>query len=52
MLFNIALISAACLLAGSPYLYRKCRYFRDIFVDWIERKQFERLVDRVEADGR
>lgn len=47
MFFNIVLIVAACLLAGSPFLYRKCRDFIDIFIDYIERKQFERLVDRV-----
>jgi hypothetical protein len=51
-LLDLILCLAALLLAISPAIFRKYRYFRDKLVDWIERKQFERLVDQVEADGR
>lgn len=52
MHFDLFACLAALLLAISPAIYRKYRYFREIFVDWVERKQFERLVNRVEAEGR
>lgn len=53
MIFVIALLCAAALLVLSPVIFSKLRIlFRkaciliDKLVDWIERKQFERLVDR------
>jgi hypothetical protein len=46
MIFDIAAICAACLLVASPLIFRKALKLRDKFIDWIERKQFERWLDR------
>jgi hypothetical protein len=47
LFFNLVLCLAVCLLVTSPLTFHKARILKDKLVDWIERKQFERLVDRV-----
>lgn len=52
MLFNVMLVTLACLLVASPLIFFKLLNLRDLFVDWVERKQFERLIDQAEERGR
>lgn len=51
MTFDVVLLAFACLLVIGALIARKLWdlfvKLRTRFVDWIERKQFERLVDRV-----
>jgi hypothetical protein len=47
MAHDLLLCLAVCLAVTSPLIARKCLDCTDKFVDYIERKQFERLVDRV-----
>lgn len=42
MFFDIVLCLAACLVATSPFIGRKV-------IDFLQRKRFERMVDRVGA---
>jgi hypothetical protein len=50
--FNLFLCLAVLFLVTSPLIFRKCRtIYRkvraliDKFIDWLERKQFERWLD-------
>ena len=49
MSFDIVLFAFACSVVLGPLLAYK---LLNRFVDWIERKQFERLVDRQGEAGR
>jgi hypothetical protein len=50
--FDLLLCLAAILLVTSPITLRKLLKLIDLAIDWIERKQFERLVDRADEAGR
>jgi hypothetical protein len=47
LVFDLILLVAACLLVTSPLTFHKARILIDKLVDFIERRQFERMVDRV-----
>jgi hypothetical protein len=49
MHFDAIVITFVCLLVAGPVMAFK---LLDRFVNWVERKQFERLVDRVGESGR